>query len=447
MIRDRKKRRKRRKQRQKRLTALEVKVLSDGVYRDIPNLFLRVRGKSRTWLFRYTFNRIQKTISFGPIHRVDRYRARDKAAEANRRIDAGEDPFEVKKNEHLELESKAGLAMKMTEMVDQYMDVHVKHMRSESGRKSAKYYCKQIIETIGEVPVRMVTTHMVLERFKLVEQYEKKYQSAKTLRSHLYVIFDMAMEPCGLTKNPVDWRYIKRWVGKIAERYEPKAYKEVRYGDEGRFLDVLRRYQIHKTHGHPNSALWLEFAFLNGGRVGEARQATWGEIDGDTWNVPKEHTKPETPRFVPITKTMHAVLEEMRRRFKAATGRVPSDDDPIFPKQDGGREILDDKASSDQINKLKWDYKIHAHGFRTTLVNWGEANGYDVHLIERQLGHLEQGVRRRYTHQVRHGSKDPTLPRRREMMEKWDEYCERKYVEYCNSVEPLPATIINSHDQ
>jgi integrase len=441
MTRDRKKRR---MQRQKRLTVLEVKTLPDGLYRDSQNLFLRVRGRSRTWTFRYTFDRVQKTISLGSVHKVDLYRAREKAAEANRRLDDGEDPAEVKRNEHLDTEIKAGLAMKMTEMVDRYMDAHVRHLRSESGRKSAAYYCRQIIDTIGGVPVCKVTTHMILERFKLVEQYEKKYQTAKTLRSHLNVIFDMAMEPCGLNKNPVDWKFIKRWVGKIAERYEPKAHPEVHYGDEGRFLDRLRRYQIHKTHGHPNSALWLEFAFLNGGRVGEARKATWGEIDGDTWYVPKEHTKPETPRFVPITKTMHAVLEEMRRRFKVATGRDPSDDDPIFPKQDGGREILDEKASSDQINKLKWDYKITAHGFRTTLVNWGEANGHPVHLIERQLGHLEQGVRRRYTHQVRKGSKDPTLQRRRDMMEEWDKYCECKYVEYRNSVEPLPANITNS---
>jgi integrase len=398
-------------------------------------------------MFRYTFNHIQKTISLGSVHKVDLYRAREKAAECNRLVDDGQDPLEVKKNEHLDTEIKAGLAMKMAEMVDRYMDAHVKHMRSESGKKSAAYYCKQIIDTIGDLPVCKVNTDMILKRFNLVEQYEKKYQTAKTLRSHLNVIFDMAMEPCGLSKNPVDWKFIRRWVGKIAERYEPTAHPEVRYGDEGRFLDRLRRYQIHKTHGHPNSALWLEFAFLNGGRVGEARKATWGEIDGDAWNVPKEHTKAETPRFVPITKTMHAVLEEMRRRFKAATGREPSDHDPIFPRQDGGREILDEKASSDQINKLKWDYKITAHGFRTTLVNWGEANGHPIDLIERQLGHLEQGVRRRYTHQVRAGAKDPTLLRRRDMMDEWDKYCERKYVEYCSGVEASPAKITNSLHQ
>jgi integrase len=419
------------------LTAREVKALPDGLHRDGAGLFLRVRnrGRSRSWAYRYTFNgRQMPLLSLGPYPRVDLASAREKTRECNRLIDMeGKDPAEVKRTEHLSIEIKAGLAMKMTEMVDRYMDVHISQLRSEKSRKTGARYCKWIIRTIGDVPVRMVTTHLILERFKLIELFKTKFPTGKQLQTHLSVIFRLARDICHLDRNPADWQALEPWLGKIAERYKAEPHAALDYKDVGRFLDRVRRYQIRGHHGHPNSALWLEFLLLTGVRSAEARLATWHEIDGDDWHVPPEHRKAghltDKIRTIPITKPMHDVLAEMRRRYPNASAN-----DLIFPKPSGGPYSV--QAMADQIKSLKWEYHVTAHGFRNTLTDWAEANGKDALLLERQFDHLPPGIRQRYSSVMRKESADPTLELRRQMMEEWGEYC--------NRIEPLSTEVANS---
>ena len=148
---------KKRKWRTKRLTDTDVKTLPNGTYRDVgvPNLFLRVRGNSRSWPFRYTFEGKQKTMSLGTVDDgVDRERAEEKARECNRLIAENIDPAEKKNNEQVDLEIAAGLATKMREATHYYMNVRIEPSHSAESRKNAKRYRKQIIETIGDVPVQ-----------------------------------------------------------------------------------------------------------------------------------------------------------------------------------------------------------------------------------------------------------------------------------------------------
>jgi integrase len=166
---------------------------------------------------------------------------------------------------------------------------------------------------------------------------------------------------------------------------------------------------------------------LSAVRWGEVRQATWNEIskDGNDWHVPPEHRKTghltDEVRTIPITKSMKIVLKEMRRRYPDA-----KDSDLIFPKPSGDK--YSSQAMADQIKLLKWDgAKITAHGFRNTVTDWAEAHGKEgaLDLLERQFDHAPVGVRKRYNSVVRKESADPTLERRRELMEEWDAYCNR----------------------
>lgn len=116
---------------------------------------------------------------------------------------------------------------------------------------------------------------------------------------------------------------------------------------------------------------------------------------------------------------MKDVLDEMRRRYPDAKG-----EDLIFPKPSGGEYTS--QAMADLIGLLKWEgAKITAHGFRNTITDWAEAHGEDATLLERQFDHSPPGVRKRYSSVVRRDSADPTLERRRELMEEWDAYCNR----------------------
>ena len=79
---------------------------------------------------------------------------------------------------------------------------------------------------------------------------------------------------------------------------------------------------------------------------------------------------------------------------------------------------------------LKWDPPITAHGFRTTLTQWCNANGYAPRLINRQLDHVVGGkVARAY-------DRDPSIEERRLMMRMWGEYCSRP------EPEPITRTMV-----
>jgi integrase len=416
------------------LRALDVKTLGDGMHRDGGGLFLRVRGKSRTWAFRYTFNgRQMPPLSLGSIAKVDLALARDKARECNRLIDVeGKDPADVKRSEGLSEEIKAGLAMKMTKMVDHYMDVHISQLRSEHARKAGARYCKIIIKTIGEVPVRLVTTHMIIERFGLIELCKTKPPTAKQIYTHLDVIFRLARAPCGLKENPADWDALKPWLGKIMEKHKPVPRAALNYKEVARFLDKVRSYRNPGNTERLTSSYWLEFVMLSGVRISEARLATWDEIVGDNWHVPPEHRKnghlTDKVRTIPITKSMKKVLNDMRSRRSSSSNLIfPAPHGGAYDVQSMGRFIRD---------SLKWETTVTAHGFRNTLTDWAEANDENMLLIERQFDHLPPGqVRQAYSSVTRKQSEDPTLELRRAMMEKWDAYC--------NRLEPLPAKVVN----
>ena len=167
---------KKRKWRTKRLTETEMKTLPNGVFGIMvtPNLFLRVRGNSMTWPFRYTppSGGKQKTISLGSVDGgIGLELAREKARECNRLIGEGIDPAEKKKGEQADLEIAAGLATKMREATIYYMNVRIEPSSSAKSKKNAKRYCKLIIDKIGDVPVNRVTTDLILTRFNLIEKY------------------------------------------------------------------------------------------------------------------------------------------------------------------------------------------------------------------------------------------------------------------------------------
>jgi hypothetical protein len=445
---------KKRKWRTKRLTETEVKTLPNGVYRDYghDNLFLRVRGNSRTWIFRYSFRGKQMSpLSLGSVKEVDLESAREKAREANRLIGVEDiDPAEKKKSEQAELEDAAGLTKKMREATIYYMNVRIEPSPSDESRKNAKRYCKQIIKTIGDVPVNRVTTDMILQRFNLVEKYYASgmVPTGERLRFYLQAIFKLHRVTCKLPINPAGWEAMEPHIGKFIENHEVESQPGVHLEDMGRFLYELQRYQVHKTHGRPNKSLWLELIYLTGSRPGEGRKAQFGEIVNGDWVVPKGHLKKRRKaRAQPITEPMRAVFDEMRQRYRDTHGGCePSPDDLIFPKEDGG--LYSGNAINDAIKALKWNYRITAHGARNTIRNWFQENGEDTSLLVIQFDHktTESGAMQFYDASVREHVKDPTLERRSEAMTKYCKWCMSELAAYRNRIEALPAEI-NSNNQ
>jgi len=69
---------------------------------------------------------------------------------------------------------------------------------------------------------------------------------------------------------------------------------------------------IQSGTASPVVKLAVEFVVLTGCRSGEARNASWDEIDGGTWTISGERTKTGRPHRIPLSPRALAVLDEAR---------------------------------------------------------------------------------------------------------------------------------------
>jgi integrase len=414
------------------LTAREVTTLTDGMHKDGGNLFLRVRngGKARSWVFRYTFNGRQRPpLSLGSVAKLSLADAREEARRCHLLLLARKDPAEARKAE-------GPAALTVIDALDKYYDAKIAHLSQEYRRKTGRYL-DLIRDKIGTMSVAMVTTRIILDEIGLREMWNEKRKKAETLRGHLERTFSLAKVECNLSANPAAWKDNLEHV-LSSKRHKSVPHASLDYRDVGRLMADVRAYKNHRRWrpyqppqpGRPTSGLWLEFVILTGVRISEPRKARWREIDPIEmlWKVPPEHLKTgplfDKVRAVPITEPMLAVLQEMQRRRTD-----PSPDAFIFPSPYTGKAYSRNQIGRTLqkiLEKIGWKIKITPHGFRATLQAWALANGHEQLLVDRQFDHAPPGkVGQAYSDLTRELAVDPTIERRRKMMEAWGAYCNR----------------------
>ena len=144
----------------------------------------------------------------------------------------------------------------------------------------------------------------------------------------------------------------------------------------------------------------LQWVILSACRSGEARLATWAEIDlqAMTWTIPASRMKARRAHRVPITPAMRALLP---RRAGAA-------DALVFPSNNGG--AWSDMTLSMIVRRLGLDSTVH--GWRAVFRMWGARAGHPRELLELALAHAVGGVEGAY-------HRDDLLERRRPIMASW----------------------------
>ena len=121
--------------------------------------------------------------------------------------------------------------------------------------------------------------------------------------------------------------------------------------------------------------LAVEFVILTGCRSGEARNATWDEIDGDTWTIPGERTKTGKPHRIPLSSRALELLDEARELGDGTA--------LIFAAPRTGKPLSDNT-----LGKALRTAEIPAtiHGMRASLRDWLAAEGVPYELAEAVLG-------------------------------------------------------------
>ena len=169
------------------------------------------------------------------------------------------------------------------------------------------------------------------------------------------------------------------------------------------------------------AARCLEFVVLTAARSGEARGATWSEIDLEarTWTVPGQRMKAGVEHRVPLS---DAAVDLLR-----ALPRIGSSE-YLFPNGKGAQ--LSDAALSTLLSRMA--VAAVPHGFRSTFRDWcAESTSYPRELAEQALAHavankVEAAYRR-----------SDLFERRRKLMRDWATFCLMPPAEKAATVVPI----------
>lgn len=362
----------------------------DGLY-----LFITTGG-AKSWRYDYRLVGARQTLTIGQYPDVSLTIARDRLAEARRRVAEGVSPAEAKQA----AKAQARVARKNTVRAlgqDWYQARSAS--RSQSWCDNARRFLeKDIYPALGNKPIREVTPDDV-ERLvrKVAEQRGAK--SAHYMRLTLAGLFKSL--PRSLNAgNPA------RDVGTVIELPKPKPRGRALTAKEiPVFLEAADRYP-----GRPQTKLAIRLLMLTFARKLELIEAPWSEVnlDGAEWVIPAERMKREKAHIVPLSRQAVECFKKLEE--------LPGDSDYVFPNLGDPKKPMSASTLNMVFDRIGYGGKFTPHGARSTASTALNSQGWNDDAIERQLAHSERDlVRAAYNH-------SDYLQERRKMMQAWADY-------------------------
>ncbi|WP_250865614.1 site-specific integrase [Caballeronia sp. INSB1] len=390
----------------KELGALAVsKLMQPGLHMvgKVAGLALQVTpAGSRSWILRAMVGGKRREIGLGAYPAVSLKEAHEKAQAKRDEIVAGIDPVLARKEAASRLRASQALEMTFEDAAKRFMDAKSHEWKNaKHGEQWKNTLAEYAYPLIGKMMVRHIGREHVLQVLEPI--WTTKTETASRLRGRIENVLDWSRVKGFRTgDNPAAWRgNLDHLLSKPSKTKKVRNHPALPIDEMGEFMVTLRAM-------HTNAARCLEFAILTAARSGEARGATWGEIDFEkgVWSVPgermkakKEHRVPLSPPAVDLLKTLHS--DDSR------------EGDLIFPSPTG-------KALSDMtLLAIMRRKKLEAtpHGFRSTFRDWaGEYTNYPRELAEVALAHVKGD-----SSEAAYWRGD-VLERRRRMMSDWAEF-------------------------
>jgi integrase len=374
----------------------------------------------RSWVLRVVHGGKRKRIGLGQYPAVALATAREKAAEAIRQLEMGQDPTR-KGRALLKAEIKAK-TYTFKRAVDEYLAEAAptfKHPKSEADRTRG---LRRICAPLNDRLVEEIGTREIATILKSLAP-----AAADPTRSALNGVFAfaaIAMERRGvLMRNPVSSDLLKAagYVKNVSHGRQPA----LSYLELPAFLSEVAKIRAP-------SARCLEFIVATASRSGAARLAKYHDMDLEkrVWRVPRSDLKDGRYRsdafVVPLNAMAIAAVENMREMngHRATPSRY------VFAEPHG-----------DPISELKLIALTRAlrrtgdwldpdngrpftiHGLRASFRTWTFATRQDREVSELALGHKFHGaVERRYL-------RDELLEERRVLMDRWARHCSGRVAE------------------
>ncbi|MFP3984115.1 MAG: tyrosine-type recombinase/integrase [Desulfurivibrionaceae bacterium] len=396
--------------RTKELSALEVKRLTRPgrhAVGTISGLLLAVKDSgAKSWILRTVVGGKRRNIGLGSYPEISLAEAKERARDAKEKIRQGIDPVEERRAASRALHEQSG-RMTFSEAA------RLCHQQKSPEFKNEKH-ARQWLATIeryanpviGDLPVNEVDLTHILKVLEPI--WHTKTETANRLRQRLESVLSWATVSGHRSgDNPARWQgHLDAVLPKPGKIKKQNHHAALPWQQIGAFMQDLRQRD-------GMGARALEFIILTATRSGEARLATWDEIDLEarTWTIPGERMKAGQEHTVPLTDDAVKLLKALPKIEGSPY---------IFPGPRGGP--LSDMSISTVCKRM--EVKAVPHGFRSTFRDWcAENTNFPREVAEMALAHtIESKVEAAY----RRGN---LFQKRRHLMKAWSEYCNQVQTE------------------
>ena len=367
-----------------KLTVQQVKsITKPGKYHDRDGLILRVApGGSKQWVWRGTIHGRRRELGLGSVRFTSLAEAREIAFDYLRTARRGGDPTRQSSD-----------APTFAEAVEQVIDAHRDGWK-DGGRSETNWRASldRYASAISTMPVDQITTADLLRVLEPI--WHDKRETARKVRTRLGVVLRWSIAQGWRTDDPTTaLGAALPKNGNHAEHHASVAHENLgpalaRLGGSARVWPV--------------TVACLRFIAATACRSGEARLATWAEIDRDaeTWTVPGERTKTGHTLVVPLSKMALSALDDAEG-YADGSGWVF-----VSPT---GRTL-----SNGTLSKFTRPEGFTPHGLRASFRSWAAETGVNREVAEAALAHSAGAVARAY-------QRSDLLEARREVMQAWSE--------------------------
>jgi len=395
------------------LQAIEVKRLAEPGFHSVggvAGLYLRIADskakqtdeakpvQAKSWILRTMIGSTRHDIGLGPYPEVSLADARKKATDSKEEIRQGINPIAKRKQDKAHIEWTFGRC------ADEYIKLH------RVGWKSAKHADQWVntLETYASPVIgnKHVKDVMVGDVLAIIEpHWTTKNETMVRLRNRIELVLGWAGGRGYRDRvNPAAWKgNLEHTLPKPSKVNQRQHHTALPYKQINGLWQRL-------TELKGTSATALRFAILTACRSGEARGATWGEIDMDAglWVIPAARMKAGREHRVPLSPEALELLQQ-QPRFVPADGQP----DLLFPGRSG--KPLSDMSLTAVLRRL--EVEAVPHGFRSTFADWrAEQTTYPHEVAEMALAHT-LGDKTRESYQ-----RTDMMERRRQMMQDWARY-------------------------
>jgi integrase len=394
----------------KTINRLSVKKVDNlkahGWYPDGNGLYLQVsKSGSKSWVYRYQVDGKQKWHGLGSYTKENSLQvARSSALKCKQLRRDGIDPIDHKNQIKIDSRLATRSAITFKECAEQFIKSH------REGWKNQKHASQweNTLDTyayplIGDLPVQAIDGDLVMRVLEPI--WFTKTETASRVRQRIENILDWAtVKEYRQGDNPALWRgRLDKLLPKRTKVQKPKHFPAMDYRDLPDYFATLRSKKTIASNA-------LAFTILTATRNGEARSASYSEIDerSNIWIIPASRMKAEREHRIPLSDEAIAIITEMKDYKRPA-------DDFVFTGLRPGRAI----SEAALLKLVKETHpNLTVHGFRSSFRDWcAEQTSFTREVAEAALAHsLKDKTEAAY-------QRGDLFEKRRSLMNDWTVYC------------------------